>query len=71
MTLLPDWKKVLRMAWSIRLAIVAALFSGAEVVLPLFADAIPRGPFSILSFVAAAGAIIARVLAQPEMHEDD
>lgn len=68
MELLPDWKKVARRAWSVRLAIIAALFSGAEVVLPLFMDALPRDLFAILSFVTVVGAAFARVVAQPEMH---
>lgn len=71
MTLLPDYKNILRRAWSIRLALLAALFSGAEVVLPLFVDAIPRNLFAGLSFLTVAGAVVARVIAQPEMHLDD
>lgn len=71
MKLVDDWKKILRRAWSIRMAIIAAVFSGAEVALPYLGDAIPSGPLAALSFVAAAGAIISRVVAQPEMHLDD
>ena len=36
--LLDDWRRVARRAWSIRLSIVAALFTAAEVVVPLFGD---------------------------------
>ena len=67
--LLPDWKKIVRRAWSLRLAMIAALFSGAEVVLPMFTYAMPSGVFAGLSFVTAVGATIARIVAQPEMHE--
>ena len=70
MELLPDWKKIARRAWSFRLAIIAALLSGAEVVLPLFIDVLPRNLFASLSFAAVVGAAVARVVAQPRMHED-
>jgi len=43
MTLLEDWKEVLRKAWSIRFIVLAGVLSGIEVILPFFADAIPRG----------------------------
>ena len=66
--LLPDWRKIVRRAWSIRLSIVAALFTAAEVVVPLFGDALPRGVFVLLAFSASIGAAIARLVAQPEMH---
>lgn len=69
MELLPEWKKIARRAWSIRLSIIAALLSGAEVVLPLFIDVLPRNLFASLSFVAVVGATVARVVAQPRMHQ--
>lgn len=65
----PDWRRILRHAWSVRLAILAALLSGAEVILPLFADTIPRSLFASLSFMATAGAVVARLIAQPELHD--
>lgn len=69
MELLPDWKKIARRAWSFRLTIIAALLSGAEVVLPLFIDVLPRNLFASLSFVAVVGAALARVISQPRMHQ--
>jgi hypothetical protein len=66
--LLDDWRRVARCAWSIRLSIVAALFTAAEVVVPLFGDVLPRGVFVLLAFSASIGAAIARLVAQPEMH---
>jgi len=66
--LLPDWKKIIRRAWSVRLAVLAAVFSGAEVVLPMFTYSMPSNLFAGLSFVAVVGATIARLVAQPEMH---
>ena len=66
MKLYDDWRRILRKAWSIRLAALAGLFSGAEVILPLFADAVPRNVFALLSFVAVVGAVVARLVAQPK-----
>lgn len=59
-----DWQCILKKAWSIRIGLAAAILSGAEVVLPLFIDAIPRGLFAGLSFVAVGGAMWARLVAQ-------
>ena len=67
--LLDDWRKIARRAWSIRLSIIAALFTAAEVVVPLFGDALPRGAFVLLAFAASIGATIARIVAQPEMRQ--
>jgi hypothetical protein len=67
MALLPDWKRLLRKAWSIRLVVLCGLLSGCEVVLPLFVDTIPRNLFAALSIVSAIAATIARVVAQPKM----
>ena len=70
--LLDDWRKIARRAWSIRLSIVAAIFTAAEVVVPLFGDVLldvmPRGAFVLLAFAASICATVARIVAQPEMH---
>ena len=63
----PDWKTIVRRAWSVRLMVLAALLSGAEVILPLFSQAMPRNLFAALSFVAVAGAFVARLLVQKEV----
>ena len=66
--LLDDWRKIARRAWSIRFSLLAAAFTAAEVVVPLFGDVLPRGAFVLLAFAASVGAAIARLVAQPEMH---
>lgn len=71
MNLVHDWKRLVKRTWSIRLAILSALLSGLEMVLPLFGDVIPRNLFAALSFVTAIAAGIARVVAQPRMYETD
>lgn len=69
---LDDWRRVLRRAWSIRFSLLAAAFTAAEVVVPLFGDMLldvmPRGAFVLLAFAASIGATVARIVAQPEMH---
>jgi hypothetical protein len=67
--LLPGWRRVLRRAWSIRCAMLAAIFTAAEVVVPLFGDVLPRGLFVLLAFTASIGAALARLVAQPAMHQ--
>lgn len=66
--LLDDWRRVLRRAWSIRFSLLAAAFTVAEVVVPIFGDVLPRGVFVLLAFAASIGATVARIVAQPEMH---
>lgn len=70
MQLIDDWKRKATRLWSIRLGIVAAIFTGAEGILPLFSDSIPRGAFASLSFLTTVGAMVARLVAQPELHGD-
>lgn len=62
--LLPDWREILRKAWSVRLMLIAGILTGLEVVLPMFAHAIPHGLFAVLSFVTVSAALVARLLAQ-------
>ena len=68
LSLLVDWRNVLRRAWSIRFSLLAAAFTAAEVVVPIFGDVLPRGLFVLLAFAASIGATVARIVAQPEMH---
>lgn len=65
----PEWRRVLRRAWSIRLMIVAGVLSGAEVAMPLLEGVIdlPGGLFASLSGLATAGAFVARLVAQKEL----
>ena len=66
MNLKPNWKDIFRKAWSIRLGVLAGMFSAAEVILPLFMHSMPRHIFAALSFVAVMGAVVARLVAQPK-----
>lgn len=69
MKLIENWRDVLRKAWSMRLMLLAAMLSGVEIVLPLFHEALPRGLFAVLSFLAVAGAFVARLVAQKGLSE--
>lgn len=63
----PEWRLIVRRAWSVRLAALAGALSGAEAVIPLFSDAVPRGLFAALSIFVSMGAMVARVVAQRDM----
>lgn len=67
MTINPDWKAIVKKAWSIRLMLLAGLLSAVEVVLPFFSDAMPRGVFAALSGLSVGGAFVARLVAQKDM----
>ncbi len=68
MRLIPDWRTVLKKGWSIRLALIAGLLSGVELVLPFIADWFPKYVFAALSFAVTMAAVIARLIAQPKMN---
>ena len=61
-----NWRDIASKAWSFRLGLIAGLFSGLEVILPLFVDSFPRNTFAILSFITVVGAVVARLVAQPK-----
>lgn len=64
MRLYDNWRDIMRRSWSLRFIILAGLLSGCEIVLPLFADQIPRNLFAVLSFAAVSAAFVARLVAQ-------
>lgn len=73
MNLIDDFSTVLRKAWSIRLALLSAMFAGAEALLPFFpffTDRVPPGILAALSAFIAIGAAISRLVKQPRMRND-
>lgn len=72
MVLTPNWRRVLRYAWSVRLMLLAAVLSGLEVALPLVQDSleIPDRLFAALSGLTVAAAFVARLVAQRQVKED-
>jgi hypothetical protein len=67
MKLYDNWKEILRKAWSIRFMVIAALLSGIEIVLPMFADQFPRNTFATLSFIFVGAAFVSRIVAQRDV----
>lgn len=62
-----NWKEILRKAWSIRLALLATVFSVTQAVVPIYADVLPRHVFAILTAVSAIGVIVARIVFQEDV----
>ena len=71
----PDWRTILKQAWSVKFMVVAAILSGCEVAVPFLAPVLeadlPKGMFAALAGVVTAGALIARLLAQSEVEKND
>jgi hypothetical protein len=59
-----NWREILRRSWSIRFILLAGVLSGLEVILPFYADSMPRHIFASLSFACVCCAFIARLIAQ-------
>lgn len=69
MNLIPEWQKAWHRLWSIRLALLSALFGAIEVGLPYFESTLPGGIFAGLSAATAFAAAIARLIAQPSLND--
>lgn len=69
MKLIPDWRKVLKKAWSVKCMLLAGAFTCAEVLLPLYSAALPRGIFAGLSTLAILGGLYFRVVLQKEISD--
>ena len=67
--LIPEWQRVIRRAWSIRLIVIAGILSGCEVALPIIDQvvSIPRGVFAALSGLVTCGAFVSRFVAQENL----
>lgn len=69
MNLVDDAKIILRKAWSVRLMLLAAVLTGTEAILPFFTPRDPSIGFAVLTFIVVCAALVARFVAQPEMHD--
>ena len=67
MKLYDNWKEILRKAWSIRFMVIAAVLSGIEIILPMFAEQFPRNVFAVLSFAFVGAAFVSRLVAQRDV----
>ena len=62
-----DWRYVLNRAWSIKLALLSAVFGAIAATLPLFSSVVSPALFGALSMVAAIATAVVRLLDQPGM----
>ena len=67
MTLIQNWRILLRKAWSVRLMLAAFVFTAAEVMLPFFSAEVPPRVFAVMSGIAVAGAFVSRLVAQKDL----
>lgn len=71
-----DWQRLLRYAWSVRLAVLAGALSAGTAIMACFLQGASVMFFvafmfvSISASVAAFSAAGARVIAQPKMHQE-
>lgn len=69
--LIEDAKLIFKKAWSIRLALLSAVFSVLEVGLPFFTDILPPGAMASLAIVSSVGSVIMRLIYQPALHTEE
>lgn len=70
MSLDPNWKTILRRAWSVWLMLLAVVLTAAEIAVPLvLPDMFPPLTFAVLSGIATVAALIARVLVQKDLSD--
>lgn len=67
MRLYDNWREILKKSWCIFFLGVAALGQTALIVLPLYADEIPRGEYAIMTLVAIVAAGISRLIYQKDI----
>jgi hypothetical protein len=75
MRLIPDWRKVLRHAWSVKLMFLAAILTGLEFLLPLIDQIspwpIPPQMFAGFGFFVVVAAFVSRFWAQKKLSGSD
>lgn len=67
--LIPNWKRVARKAWSVRMLYLASILSGCEAMLPLIGDTFNPKVFAGITFVIVTAALLLRFLAQKELSD--
>lgn len=73
MKLLPDWRRVVRKAWSVRLMLLAGLLTGCEAVINMVgADVLPGPQWvrGLLVLVVIGAAFVSRLMAQKEAGDE-
>lgn len=71
MTLHPNWRQILRHAWSVRFLGLAALFDGVNASVPYLDGLlpVPPGMFAALAGLSSVAALISRVVYQETVHD--
>lgn len=70
MQFISDWKRQFPKLWSVRLSLLAAVASGVEVSMQLYATG--SAPLLVVSAgMVSIGSAIARIVAQPDLKKDD
>ncbi|MBB3937794.1 hypothetical protein [Aureimonas phyllosphaerae] len=71
MTLVANWRRVLKRAWSLRFIALAFALIAIDVALPAFEEALglPPRAFAVLSGLCSAAAFVARFVPQPSISE--
>ena len=74
MTFTKNWKRVLLHAWSVRFIVLAAILTGIEVALGMLTPditGIPPRLFAALGALSSSAALVARIMAQDDMEDED
>lgn len=64
--LIPEWRRVLNKAWTVKFSLLSGVLGAAELALQIFPTSIPQGMFGAASVLVAAVIPLVRVLAQKE-----
>ena len=70
MNLVPNWKRVLRRAWSVKFSLLATTLTGLAAALPAVMDMVPPTWFLLLCTLVPLAAAVARLVDQPRMRDD-
>lgn len=71
MQLLPDWQRIARRAWSVRLALLSAVLGSVEIGVQFLAATQPTPYFAMAAAFTSLAAALARIVAQPKAFEHD
>lgn len=70
MKLIDDWRRIIRRAWSVRFAALAAVFSVVEAAMPFLLPAFPPHVAASIAALMAVLSLVSRLVAQPKMHDE-
>jgi len=64
----PEWRKLLRYAWTVRIALMWGAVSGLWVALPAFQDTVDPVLFAVACMAVSVVIVIARITKQPGLN---